>query len=129
MEADLAREKPIFVEFGITSAADGIHLVKALPGEADAVRAVAAVETALDCAEDKRATPFCIEADVGGLDQVEEVAIPQLHRDDPPLAEQRVMVDGHEVLTCRSFASIVGPARRSGPDGGRKPLGPPIPWQ
>jgi hypothetical protein len=39
-----------------TGAAGVIHLVEALPGEADAVRAVAAVETALDHAEDERAT-------------------------------------------------------------------------
>jgi hypothetical protein len=68
VEADLAREKPIFVELGIAGAAGGIHLVGALPGEADAVRAVAAVETALDRAEDEFATTLGIEANVGGLD-------------------------------------------------------------
>ena len=61
VEADLARKEPIFVEFGITGAADGIHLVEALPGEADAVRAVAAVETALDRAEDELAATLPIE--------------------------------------------------------------------
>src|SRR5215217_3667099 len=86
VEADLARKEPIFVEFGITGAADGIHLVEALPGEADAVRAVAAVETALDRAEDELAATLPIEGDVGGLDQIEEVGIPQFHLDDPPLA-------------------------------------------
>ena len=129
MEADLAREKATLVELSITGAADGIHLVEALPGEADAVWAVAAVETALDRAEDERATPLCIEADGGGLDQVEEVGVPQRHLDDPPLAEQGVIMGRHKVLTCRSFASIVEPARRSGFDGDREPLGPPVPWQ
>ncbi len=103
MEADLAREKPIFVELGLTGAGGGIHLIGAFPGEADAGRAVAAVEAALNRAEDEFATTPCIEADVGGLDQVEEVAVPQLHLDDPPLAEQGVVAGGHEVLTCRSF--------------------------
>src|SRR4051812_11823751 len=77
VEADLAREEPVLVELGVTGAGGGIHLVGALPGEADAGRAVAAVEAALDRAEDELATPLGIEADVGGLDQVEEVAVPQ----------------------------------------------------
>src|SRR3954466_11324238 len=48
VEADLAREEPVLVELGITGTGGGIHLVGALPGEADAGRAVAAVEAALD---------------------------------------------------------------------------------
>jgi hypothetical protein len=68
VEADLAREKPIFVELGIPGAAGGIHLVGALPSEADAVRPVAAVETALDRTEDELAATLLIKGDVGGLD-------------------------------------------------------------
>ena len=71
MEADLAHEKPILIEFGITSAGGGVHLVGALPGEADAGWAIAAVEAALDRAEDERTMPLGIEADGGELDQVE----------------------------------------------------------
>src|SRR3954453_22710009 len=84
VEADFAREEPVLVELSITGAGDRIHLVEALPGEADAGRAVAAVEAALDRAEDELATTLRIEADVGGLDQVEEVAVP--HR---PMQGQR----------------------------------------
>src|SRR5215217_6589358 len=112
VEADLAREKPIFVEFGITGAADGIHLVEALPGEADAVRAVAAVEAALDRAEDELAATLLIEADVGGLDQIEEVVVPQLHLDNPPLAEQGMIVGGHQSLARPAVHS--GMARSHG---------------
>ena len=72
MEADLARQEPILVELGITGAGGGIHLVGALPGEADAGRAVAAVEAALDRAEDELAATLPIEGDVGWLDQVED---------------------------------------------------------
>src|SRR4051794_16553878 len=57
VEADLAREEPVLVELGIAGAGGGIHLVGALPGEADAGRAVAAVEAAVDRAEDELATP------------------------------------------------------------------------
>src|SRR4051794_11276229 len=52
VEADPAREEPVLVELGITGTGGGIHLVGALPGEADAGRAVAAVQAALDRAED-----------------------------------------------------------------------------
>ena len=58
MEADLAREEPVLVELGIAGAGGGIHLVGALPGEADAGRAVAAVEAAVDRAEDELAAPW-----------------------------------------------------------------------
>src|SRR3954464_3661696 len=101
-EADLAREEPVLVELGVAGAGGGIHLVGALPGEADAARAVAAVEAALDRAEDELATPLRVEADVGGLDQVEEVAVPQRHLDDPPLAEQGMIAGGHQDLAGSS---------------------------
>src|SRR3954452_1989407 len=107
VEADLAREEPILVELGIAGTADGIHLVEALPGEADAGRAVAAVEAALDRAEDEFAAPLRIEADVGGLDQVEEVAVPQRHLDDPPLAQQGMITGGHRSLAGRSAGLLV----------------------
>src|SRR4051812_2016078 len=102
VEADLAREEPVLVELSITGAGDRIHLVEALPGEADAGRAVAAVEAALDRAEDELATTLGVEADVGGLDQGEEVAVPQRHLDDPPLAEQGMIAGGHQGIAGSS---------------------------
>src|SRR3954466_4003166 len=122
VEADLAREEPVLVELGIAGAGGGIHLVGALPGEADAGRAVAAVEAALDRAEDELATSLRIEADVGGLDQVEEVAVPQRRLDDPPLAEQGVIAGGHQDL-AGSSAGLARPAARSGIDRSRELLG------
>src|SRR4051794_14217430 len=128
VEADLAREEPVLVELGIAGAGGGIHLVGALPGEADAGRAVAAVEAALDRAEDELATTLRVEADVGGLDQVEEVAVPQRHLDDPPLAEQGMVAGGHQDL-AGSSAGLARPAVRSGIDRSRELLGLPGPRQ
>src|SRR3954467_6028152 len=128
VEADLAREEPVLVELGITGAGGGIHLVGALPGEADAGRAVAAVEAALDRAEDELAATLRIEADVGGLDQVEEVAVPQRHLDDPPLAEQGVVAGGHQDL-AGSSAGLPRPAVRSGMARRRELFGLPGPGQ
>src|SRR5919202_7098636 len=102
VEADLAREQPVLAELGVAGAGGGIHLVGALPGGADAGRAVAAVEAAEDRAEDELAAPLGVEADVGGLDQVEEVAVPQRHLDDPPLAEQGMVAGGHQDLAGNS---------------------------
>src|ERR671927_654763 len=128
VEADLAREEPVLVELGVAGAGDGIHLVGALPGEADAARAVAAVEAALDRAEDELAAPPGVEADVGGLDQVEEVAVPQRHLDDAPLAEQGMVAGGHQDLAGNS-AGLARPAVRSGMGRRRELFGPPIPGQ
>src|SRR3954453_23324836 len=128
VEADLAREEPVLVELGVTGAGDRIHLVGALPGEADAGRAVAAVEAALERAEEEIATPLRVEADVGGLDQVEEVAVPQRRLDDPPLAEQGVIAGGHQDL-AGSSAGLARPAARSGIDRSRELLGLPGPRQ
>src|SRR3954464_15554257 len=128
VEADLAREEPVLVELGVTGTGGGIHLVGALPGEADAGRAVAAVEAALDRAEDELATTLRIEADVGGLDQVEEVAVPQRHLDDAPLAEQGMVAGGHQDL-AGSSAGLARPAVRSAMDGSREPFGLPGPGQ
>src|SRR3954468_7537959 len=88
VEADLAHERPVLAELGAAVAAGRVHLVGALPGEGHAVAAVAAVEAAVDRAEDELAATLAVERDVGGLDQVEEVGVPQRHPDDPPLAEQ-----------------------------------------
>src|SRR5919206_3493781 len=41
VEADLAHERPVLVELGVAVAAGRVHLVGALPGEVDAVAAVA----------------------------------------------------------------------------------------
>src|SRR3954453_21417653 len=128
VEADLAREEPVLVELGIAGAGGGIHLVGALPGEADAVRAVAAVEAAVDRAEDELATTLRVEADVGGLDQVEEVAVPQRHLDDAPLAEQGMVAGGHQDL-AGSSAGLARPAVRSSMVAPRELSGPPGPGQ
>src|SRR3954465_3591063 len=119
VEADLAHERPVLAELGVAVAAGRVHLVGALPGEAHILGTVAAVEAAVDGAEDELAATLPIEGDVGGLDQVEEVGVPQRHLDDPPLAEQGVVVGGHQVAARKGPASVVGPARRSGVDGGR----------
>src|SRR3954454_20606207 len=117
VEAELAHERPVLAELGVAVAAGRVHLVGALPGEAHILGTVAAVEAAMDGAEDELAATLLIEGDVGGLDQVEEVGVSQRHLDDPPLAEQGVVAGGHQVATRGSSAGAVGPARGPGVDG------------
>ena len=71
----------------------------------------------MDGAEDELAATLLIEGDVGGLDQVEEVGVPELHLDDPPLAEQGMIAGGHQVVTREGPAGVVGSARCPGVDG------------
>ena len=70
MKADLARERSVWLEFGGAGAGSRVHLVEAVPGEADPVRAVAAVEITVDRAKDKLTAPLGVEGDVGGLERV-----------------------------------------------------------
>src|SRR3954452_340442 len=98
VEADLAREEPVLVELGVTGAGDRIHLVGALPGEADAGRAVAAVQAALDRAEDELPPTLGFEANVG---------IPGSR---PPLRTGRAQPATNPYYGCRdrTLSTVVG---------------------
>src|SRR3954452_19914104 len=126
VEADLAHERPLLAELGVAVAAGRVHLVGALPGEVDAVAPVAAVEAAIDRAEYELAATLPIERDVGGLDQVEEVGVPQRHLDDPPPAEQGMIAGGHQDL-AGSSAGLARTAVRSGMARRRELVGLPGP--
>ena len=69
-------------------AAHVVHLVEARPCEGDGAEGVSEVHA--DGSEGELAAAVLAEADAGGLDQVEIVAVPQIGFDDPPLADQRV---------------------------------------
>src|SRR3712207_2654549 len=64
VEADLARERPVWLEFGGAGAGSRVHLVEALPGEANPVRAVAAVGITVDRTERELAAALGVEGDV-----------------------------------------------------------------
>src|SRR4051812_48925906 len=99
VKADLAGERAVWDEFGGARAEGGIHLVIALPGEAYPVRSVAAVEIATDRTEGELAATLRLEGDVGGLEHVYEIGVPQLHLGDPPPSEQWVPARGHQVAS------------------------------
>src|SRR4051812_27032790 len=99
VKADLAGERAVWDEFGGARAEDGIHLVIAVPGEAYPVRSVAAVEIATDRTEGELAASLRLESDVGGLEHVYEIGVPQLHLGDPPPSEQWVPARGHQVAS------------------------------
>jgi hypothetical protein len=99
MKADLACERAVWGAFGGASAEGGIHFAETLPGEAYPVRTVAAVEIAADRTEDELATSLRLEGDVGGLEHVYELGVPQLHLGDPPPSEQWVLARGHQVAS------------------------------
>src|SRR4051812_12260489 len=99
VKADFAGERAVWDEFGGARAEGGIHLVIALAGEAYPVRAVAAVEITADRTEDELAASLRLEGDVGGLEHVDEIGVPQLHLGDPPPSEQWVLAGGHQVAS------------------------------
>ncbi len=105
MEADTTGEGAIVFELGLAVAGGLVHLVAAGPGEADAGFCTAAVEAALDGAEDELAAAIGVELEVSGFDQVYELGIPELHGGDPPFADQRMVAGlGHATLVS-SFGS------------------------
>src|SRR5690349_15227735 len=99
VKADVAGEGAVWGAFGGTRAEGGVHLGIALPGEAYPVRAVAAVEIAVDRTKDELAASLRLEGDVGGLEHVDEVGVPQRHLSDPPSAEQWVLTRGHQLAS------------------------------
>src|SRR3712207_148389 len=107
MEADSAGECSGLVEHGCASAGGGIHPVVTSPGEAHAVPATAAVKATTDRAEHELAASLGLEGEVGGLNHTQEVGVPQLHLDGPPLAEQRTIAGRHH-----ASSSLDGRIRR-----------------
>ena len=105
VEGDFAGDGSVIVEFGGAAAGGLVHLVMAGPSEEDGGWCIFAVEAAGDGSEDELARALRVECDVGGLDQIGEVAVPQLHLDDPPLADQRM---GREVAHPDASASSLG---------------------
>lgn len=106
MEADLAGEGAIGLEFCIAVAAGLVHLVAALPGEVDAFAAGVAVNLALDRTESECTAAVRVEPDLSRSEEVNERGVRELHAGDPPLAEQRVCLGGHDGAAPRSFGYL-----------------------
>src|SRR5258708_4052734 len=88
MEADLAGERAVIVKFCKAVAAGFVHFVVTLPGEVGAAGRVGAIEAGGDATEEELARSLAVEGNVGGLEHVEEVGAPHLHRRDAPFAFQ-----------------------------------------
>src|SRR5260370_446247 len=80
MEADLAGERAVIVKFCKAVAAGFVHFVVTLPGEVGAAGRVGAIEAGGDATEEELARSLAVEGNVGGLEHVEEVGAPHLHR-------------------------------------------------
>jgi hypothetical protein len=65
---------------------------------------------AVDGAEGKFAAAVLAKGDVGRLDQIEVVAIPQIGLDDPPPADQLTARGGAHVVTTISFGARTSPS-------------------
>jgi hypothetical protein len=72
----------------------------------DAFAAGVAVDLALDRTEGEFTAAVCVEPDVSRPEEVDERGVPELHAGDPPLAEQRVCLAGHDEAAERSFGSL-----------------------
>lgn len=103
VEADFPGKRPIVLDLGLSAAAGYVHLVMALPGEIDATGRVSTVEPAGDGAEYELAKSLVVEGDIGGLQHVQKIVVPQLHLDDPPLAGHRARCRARHVGTSRSL--------------------------
>src|SRR5690349_1445891 len=93
VEANLAGEGAILVEFSITVAGGLVHLVIAGPDEMNTGFAVAAIQAALDGAEDEVTTAIGVDLDVPGFEHVDELGIPEFHLRNPPFADQGMIAD------------------------------------
>src|SRR5271168_3705594 len=97
-------------EHSPASARSLVSVVFTFPGELGAGGAVASsvadVEPSLDRAEDKTAVVVPFESDVGGLDQVEVVIVPEVHLFDPPGAPEGLGHGGGPPHAAASASSL-----------------------
>jgi hypothetical protein len=79
--------------------------IESRPIEEHNALAVSEFEGGVDGAESKFAAAVLAKADVGRLDQIEVVAIPQIGLDDPPPADQFTARSGAHVAAAISFGA------------------------
>ena len=84
---------------GPAATASGVHFTDAFPREIDALAFIepfnSTVEPTFDRSELKRTLAVILECDVSWNDEIDVVAIPLLHFDNTPPAEERARLLGH----------------------------------
>src|SRR6266498_4504243 len=88
MEVDVSTQRPVLVQRRPATAAGGIALVVAFPGELDTRAPIAlaavAVHPPLDGDEPEVAGPVGAELDMARPDEVDSLSIPEVHLHNPP---------------------------------------------
>jgi hypothetical protein len=99
MEADFAADRPIVVEFGPSISGDGVHFVGPFPGELGRIGKEGAIEAGDHASEPNLAEPVTLKLDVGGLDHVQVIPVPEPHLYDPPFADQCIVSAAPHVVS------------------------------
>ena len=129
MEEDAATERPVGFELCPTSPGRVAPLVVTFPGELDpragCAFIVPEVEVTLDRDETEAASPVSLELDQGRTEQVDRVAIPQIHLGDAPAADKT----RHRCKVRRAQHDAGNGAGETGREGRRRTQATPIAMQ
>ncbi len=81
--------------------------ISSLPAQVkrDAGQGVTAVQAALDGAEDELPAAISVELEVTRFEHVDELGDPELHRRDPPFADQGMFAGSGHAALVSSFGS------------------------
>jgi hypothetical protein len=91
VEVDVSPQRAVSVELGPAATADGVAFVAAFPGELESWRIlvdVVAVQVGVDDDEGELPGPVVEELDESAADEIDGIAIPQIHLDDSPPTSQ-----------------------------------------
>ncbi len=122
MDVDVSPQRVVSVELGPAPTADGVAFVGALPGELESGSVlvdVVAVQVGLDDDEGESPSPVVEELDESGTDEIDGIAIPQIHLDDSPPTSQSPHRHVATVPVPRPHHLTVWEWRNSRCDGGR----------
>ena len=103
VEGQLDLDRAVVRQLGGAVAGDRVAFVEAAPAEENDGLRVLQCAAGGDAAEGKLGPPVAADLEVGRLDPIEVIAVPQIGRDDAPAADQFAVLPGRSYAGASSL--------------------------